>query len=460
MFRGIPLISLAVLIVLSGAQSQDALSLRVIVPPGERVRSESIALNMGDELQVRLEALPGQGQPIVSVYVHAKGGELVGRDDPDTNPDVYTFHVGRSGIYYLLLQNSGTGAGVVRATRGRAGVVARGDVSNYATVRVFFATDREVVGNAPAHFFGSEPAGRLTVGYSDVSVPRDHRLGELEGPSIFRLEFRNDPERHVVLLRLQLQSMTEFSRAVAGRIVASVRREALMFVHGFNVSFENSARRAAQISYDLAFDGPTVLFSWPSQAGVLPTDYRKDERNADLSADSLKRVMLSLLGSTRDITLHVIAHSMGNRVLASALQQIAAESAQPRKLRQVAMIAPDIDAELFRRAAGKIAMTAERVTLYASSEDAALKLSRTIAGYPRAGQGGADVIVVPGIDTIDASSVDTSILGLSHSYYADNTTILSDLFALFRGRPPAERFGLRSVTGPRGVYWRFLPAVR
>jgi esterase/lipase superfamily enzyme len=263
-----------------------------------------------------------------------------------------------------------------------------------------------------------------------------------------------------VVLRVESESVADFGRAFSSRVAASLRHEALLFVHGFNVAFDDAIRRAAQISYDLAFDGPTLVFSWPSQASMLPIDYRRDERNAELSADHLRSVILDLMKGSPDLTLHVIAHSMGNRVLASALEQIAAAGAAASKLDQVAMVAPDIDAELFRRASGRFASAARRVTLYASSADAALKVSQKLAGYSRAGQGGADVLVIPGIDTIDASSVDTSTLGFSHSYYADNSTVLSDLFALLRGRPPAERFGLVPVTTPRGPYWRFQPAAR
>ena len=49
----------------------------------------------------------------------------------------------------------------------------------------------------------------------------------------------------------------------------SARRELFVFIHGFNVSFEDAARRTAQIHYDLKFDGaesfsagrPTTSFS-------------------------------------------------------------------------------------------------------------------------------------------------------------------------------------------------------
>jgi esterase/lipase superfamily enzyme len=461
-------LGLVLLVPPSRPAAQGGPELRLVVAPGAQARSSPVRLSAGEGWQIRLQAQPQQPQPYVGIYVHSQGGELVGRDDPDAISDAYTWRAETDGTFYFVVQNSGAGPGTVIATRvarpapepGRstARPVPAGN-RNYAVTRVFFATDRQPAAPGAATFSGEFSNG-LRYGYSDVSIPRDHRLGELEGPSIFRLEFRSDPERHIVLLRVQTASAADFSRAFSSRVAASLRHEALLFVHGFNVTFDEAMRRAAQVSYDLAFGGPTLVFSWPSQGSMLPVDYRRDERNAELSADHLRSVMLDVMKGSPGLTLHVIAHSMGNRVLASALEQIAAGGAVSSKLDQVAMVAPDIDAELFRRASPKFAGAARRLTLYASSADAALKVSQNLAGYSRAGQGGADVLVIPGIDTIDASSVDTSTLGFSHSYYADNSTVLSDLFGLLRGRPPSERFGLVSVTTSRGPYWRFQPAAR
>jgi esterase/lipase superfamily enzyme len=161
-------------------------------------------------------------------------------------------------------------------------------------------------------------------------------------------------------------------------------------------------------------------------------------------------------------TVHVIAHIMGNRVLQGALQQLR-ESGQkiPEPLfREMALFAPDIDAALFKRVARQMAKSATRVTLYASSQDGALSVAQRVAGYQRAGQGGSGIVVVPEVQTIDASDVDTSLLGLNHSYFADNRTILSDLFAVLRGVSPDDRPSLSVATDPNGKYWRFRPAVR
>ena len=87
---------------------------------------------------------------------------------------------------------------------------------------------------------------------------------------------------------------------------------------------------------------------------------------------------------------------------------------------QVVLAAPDIDADVFReRIAPAIINQARQVTLYASSNDLALTASRTFnSGDLRAGDTSRGLVVTPGIETIDVSGVDTSLLG--HSYYGDN----------------------------------------
>ena len=96
------------------------------------------------------------------------------------------------------------------------------------------------------------------------------------------------------------------------------------------------------------------------------------------------------------------------------------------------------------------------ITLYASSNDEALKISKEIHGYPRAGDSGRNLVVVPGMDTIDVSLVDTSLIG--HFYYGSNNTVLSDLVDLLHeSKPPSQRPWLRPVPVGQMSYWVFTP---
>jgi hypothetical protein len=60
------------------------------------------------------------------------------------------------------------------------------------------------------------------------------------------------------------------------------------------------------------------------------------------------------------------------------------------------------------------------------------------------------------METIDATAVDTSFMG--HAYFAEERTLLSDLFYLVRdGSPADKRFSLIGADCPSGHYWKFKP---
>ena len=115
----------------------------------------------------------------------------------------------------------------------------------------------------------------------------------------------------------------------------------------------------------------------------------------------------------------------------------------PANAREITLLAPDIDVALFQQLATQFPKDVGPMTLYASSKDSALLASQRLAGYPRLGQGGKNMAVIAGLDSVDASAVDTSVLGMGHQYFADRRTILSDLYYFFRGEPASKRFSLR-----------------
>jgi esterase/lipase superfamily enzyme len=392
--------------------------------PVRQVRVDANAFAHSDRLELARNAAVTtvQSEPpsaardgAVRVYVLDATGVVVGMDDPEKPVRTFTWTAPRAGVYRLLITNSTSAPVTVTVRYGERGPLsAPASTATGATVRVWYATNRtRLLGTMPT--FGTDPAAAMSYGYADVGIPRDHRMGEIEAPSIWRLEFSEDPVKHVTVLSLEDEREADFLTQVGKRSNQSAARQMLVFVHGFNEAFDAAIKRTAQIAYDLAFDGPAIAFSWPSQGRLTPLDYTKDERNADVSAAALSAFLMRLRGTSDRVTIHVIAHSMGNRVLTRALETASAGFENGTKLKDLVLMAPDVDAALFRQAAGKVAATAERVTLYASSQDLALKAAHRVSGYTRAGEGGPDVLVVPGIDTVDASSVETSAFGLGHS---------------------------------------------
>ena len=320
-------------------------------------------------------------------------------------------------------------------------------ITAMSVVRIFYATDRK----PDTGGFGCERDDRLRYGTCDVSIPRDHRMGELEAPSVWRLQFDWDPKHHVTVTAVSERSPARFFAQLRRRTQASTRHEALVFIHGYSVSFEAAVRRSAQLAYDLAFDGPAIAYSWASRADVRLYTY--DEATIE---DTIPRLTLFLREVARraDVQrLHIIAHSMGNRALVRALQQLSTSTDDPVLVNHVILTAPDIDAGVFKGIAAQMCAAAKQVTMYASSNDLAIQLSKKFHGYRRAGEGGHQVTVVNEVSTIDASELETDLLG--HSYFAEHRSVVSDIYYLLQDRPPQNRFGLVQVQQGKREYWKF-----
>ena len=235
-------------------------------------------------------------------------------------------------------------------------------------------------------------------------------------------------------------------------------REAFVFIHGYNVRFAQAAKRAAQIAYDMHYAGVPVLYSWPSRGATI--GYIADTAVVRLSGRRLSRFLEDLVARSGASTIHIVAHSMGNRALTDALELMAlrhdlTQGSDPI-FGQILFAAPDVDAGLFVSMLQTIRPIAKRLTLYASDEDWALASSRKLHGNaPRAGQGGDYTLVSSNIDSVDMSELGEDML--AHSYFADDSSALADMLALFwHNTSPRLRCGLVAgeQDGPTPLTWR------
>ena len=328
----------------------------------------------------------------------------------------------------------------------------------YRVVKVLYATDRKATGRPqPDAYFSGErsPSHDLAYGKCDVSIPGGHKRGTLESPGMLHWVLKSDPNKHVMVLSLETLSGSKFADAVAERLVAPNDPQAFVFIHGYNVPFHDAVRRTAQLHDDLKFPGATICFSWPSRGEFL--GYGADGDSAQWAAPHLAELVRHLRTIDSRIRIHLVAHSMGNRVMTLALQEMIMKRENPENsLHQIVLAAPDIDRDVFDQLAGAIRDAGKRVSLYASSNDRALWVSKLLHRGPRAGDSGADVVVRDGIDTIDASQVDSSLLSLGHSYFSDRLSVLTDLAELIRhNTPPDKRPGLQQAPGRQ--YWVMEP---
>ena len=177
-------------------------------------------------------------------------------------------------------------------------------------------------------------------------------------------------------------------------LVGSTEPDILLFIHGYNVSFAEALRRTGQLAYDLNFPGVLLLYSWPSQG--RPLSYMVDETNIAWTRPNFQAVLEILLSKVGARNVDVVAHSMGSRALVHAIASInAGLPVGTASLHHVVLAAPDIDADEFRGLSIKLTGRSHRLTLYASSRDRALQVSKRVHGYSRAGESGDTLLVIP-----------------------------------------------------------------
>ncbi|RMF42428.1 MAG: alpha/beta hydrolase [Planctomycetota bacterium] len=297
--------------------------------------------------------------------------------------------------------------------------------------------------------YTGELSSELRLGVCQVSIPPVHRTGEVERPSVLRFQFREDPGQHVVIQSVEEVAPDRFFSELS----ADAERRGggvLVFIHGYNVSFDEAVMRTAQLAYDLDYPGSPVTFSWPSCGDWYK--YQVDRRHIELSVPVIRQFLENLANRTGARSIDVIAHSMGNVGLTQALAELSADQATP--INNVVLAAPDIDADIFAtRIAPRLVGKARRFTVYTSDSDLALRASRYFNTGRRLGEALRPQPQFPGIDVIDASGYDTSLLG--HSYYGSSSGILRDLSKLLRGEPIQQRPDVRVARAENTTY-RFL----
>lgn len=329
---------------------------------------------------------------------------------------------------------------------------------NKRMVTVFFCTNRNLLPGNPstpkAVNFGKAKAF-TRYGTCQVSIPRDHRLGQVELPATF-LGFeigKPNPAKNLILESAKLLSQEDLLKMMNQKSSASVNRDAFVFVHGFNNNFRTALFRTAQFTYDLGFKGAPLLFSWPSQGSGLA--YRTDEKMNQASVAPFEAFMRTFLQKSSATNIYLIAHSMGNRIMLASLHNLMVREPQlfrNRRVREIVLTAPDISVADFRTKIAPVINGKLNVTLYASSSDRALELSQRLNRNMRAGQAGPGMLLMRGVETIDATGVSTDFLG--HSYFASEGTVMSDLHYLFVDSMRADQRAW--LTQPKGkTYWTF-----
>ena len=267
---------------------------------------------------------------------------------------------------------------------------ARFDASELsAKPTLLVATNRKPVDGARASpWFGPERASRLSIAHARLTPPDQSRFSLA---AIGLADWRLDAIEPV-------PQIGDLPGAESGA------RDVLIYVHGFNQTFETAVLDAARLSDGIRFRGDTLAFCWPSRAKLL--DYGYDRESAMWSRDALEKVLNGLMASPTVGRLHVVAHSIGTMLAMEALRQLYAHQGDPAadRLGAVVFASPDIDMDVFASSVEHVGPIARKITVLTATNDRALALSRWMAGgMTRVGAAQKAQLEQLGLHVIDAS---------------------------------------------------------
>ncbi len=300
---------------------------------------------------------------------------------------------------------------------------------------------------------------QLRLGRADVWLPKliedggERERGETPHVQGSAPQDANKLAEYVFLTRITTSGRETFTATLQDAIHYDGTDSVLLFVHGFNVKFDEALVRAAQLSNDLSREdqfeiGIPVLYSWPSAGALSLEDYQGD-RARSLSAAPYLEEFLDIITEDLDVSrINIIAHSMGNRVLTTALEEYARDYLERHNRDdlefRILLVAADVERDIFAAANGVFDNLDANVTIYTSDTDRALHISSIVNANQQKRLGDTDtnrpyIRTAQNYQTIDATSVTTELFGVGHNYYSDNPTILWDMMCTIGETRPQDR---------------------
>jgi len=282
-------------------------------------------------------------------------------------------------------------------------------------------------------------------------------------------------------VKLEKEVARSLQEEIKKRLELTNSKEAFVFIHGFNNTFENGVFVAAELWHFMGRRGVPIVYSWPTKQGLMSYGY--DRESSEFTVFHFKQFLRAIAGCEDLKKIHILAHSRGTGVAGAAFRELViAASASPvktglsagspgqtardvlGKIGNVILAAADIDMEVAsqRLSAEMAFMGAERVTIYLSREDKAINFAVWLfESIGRLGELSLRLLspaqtktfeIIDRIDFIDAR-VDTGFLG--HAYFHSSPAVSSDLILLLRDNlKPGAKHGRPLTPDERSTsYW-------
>lgn len=233
----------------------------------------------------------------------------------------------------------------------------------YQAITVITATDRQ---RDPAGIgYTAARSSQLQFERFTVAVPASHK-----NPGEARSQMQTDPLKKYTVLGRQDIIFKDIN----------ADKDILIYVHGYNYSFQESLFQAAKVASDGKLSEMPILFSWPSEGSV--TGYVADKDAAIYARDDLVQLLQDLKKRRTKSRVTLFGHSMGAWLVVEALRQlkISGQDDVLQRIDQVVLAAPDIDVDLFKRQVDTIGPLVRPMIVLNSTDDRALAISSRIGG--------------------------------------------------------------------------------
>jgi len=259
-------------------------------------------------------------------------------------------------------------------------------LGDQGTYRHFFVTNRARQADDVEieDSFGSDRQDSLTLGSFDTRIEPSLGLGMLINPT----QWFQDEE--IQLSQVRLLDRPGFVTQLRSFVEQSPHRSLLIVVHGFRERFPSALRKTAFVGHVLDINSPMLLFDWPGNQGSSPQGYRRARQVAEASGAELAETIRLIDQEVQPERLWLLANSMGAQVVVDAFSLLYQDpdlADTETEIEDVVLTAPDVDHEQFNQQfKDEITALADDLTVYVSSNDRALLISRLVNRAKRAGE--------------------------------------------------------------------------
>ena len=248
-----------------------------------------------------------------------------------------------------------------------------------------------------------------------------------------------DARKNQQIIGLQQHTLDEVLDRFSG-----LDGQVAIYIHGYNVAFEQSCREAALLQERVGLEGRLLLFSWPADGNAA--SYLRDVGDIEWSVVPLRDLLLTLADRFGSQNIDLIGHSLGAKGVVDAVSAYGEVRGRDSMLGRLILIAPDLDSDIFVRDFATFGELASAVTVYVSAQDRALRTSRNVSNAPRVGEGGVELSELDGIDVVEVSQRRWKFSS-GHLYHLEDENVAEDLREVLSGPPLTS--GWRTISSER-----------